>query len=232
VAPANATRPRPDLRQIERDYQTATDATTEYHPRMWALPVGVPFVDSHHITQTEGRLLDRLSVQRGLLGEQAFSDIANRAAHVADLRYPTPSPVPESIPPGQGRRWRENDGHRDAFRHAYWNALMTHEFGEPWARQFATAHEGLPANPSNREAMDLYNNEVGRQIAVAHPNATPDQLADLVQQAVTEGRAVVIPPSRSGLEWSDRVPLWGHGLTNGIPAGGGAPVPDGTASVR
>jgi hypothetical protein len=59
----------------------------------------------------------------------------------------------------------------------------------------ATVHETTPDDkPVHhvREAMDLYNNEVGRQIAQAHPDARGDQLQTLVQQAVRDGRMVVI----------------------------------------
>jgi hypothetical protein len=38
--------------------------------------------------------------------------------------------------------------------------------------------------------MDLYNNEVGRNIAIANPDATPAQLADMVEQAVNNGDTV------------------------------------------
>ncbi|MFZ5440300.1 MAG: DUF6973 domain-containing protein [Myxococcota bacterium] len=220
--------PRADLGNIERNYQQADDTLIDYRPQLGGLPVPTPFVDTYRITQTEGKLLDKLASQRGIAGQMAFRDIKDRAFDVSEARFPDPTPIPA----GRDRQWLNNDGHRDAFRHAYWNALMTREFGASWTAQFATAHEGLPGNPSNREAMDLYNNEVGRQIALANPDATPEQLADLVQQAVNDGRLVVVPPSGSGLEWSDRVPRWGHGLTDGRVAGGGNPVPNGNASVR
>ncbi len=231
LAPTPPPPARPDLGKIEKDYQTADDKVVDYRPRLGGLPVGVPFVETYKVAETEGKLLDKLSTQRGLVGEKAFSDIKDKAFEVSEARYPN-NPVPPTVRAGREKEWQNNDGQRDAFRHAYWNALMTKEFGEPWAKQFATAHEGMPGNPSNREAMDLYNNEVGRQIALANPDATPEQLADLVQKAVTEGKMVVIPRSGNGLEWSDKVPLGGHGLTNGVAAGGGNPVPDGEASVQ
>lgn len=53
--------------------------------------------------------------------------------------------------------------------------------------------------------MDLYNNEVGRRIAVDNPNASPEELADLVQQAVNNGETVVIRPDGQGLEWSNNI---------------------------
>ena len=53
------------------------------------------------------------------------------------------------------------DGKADAFRHAYWNALDSAEFGPNITKIFTTAHEafscGLP------KTMDLYNNQKGRQ---------------------------------------------------------------------
>ena len=61
---------------------------------------------------------------------------------------------------------------------------MTQRFGEQWTRDFTTAHERLPNNPATAEAMDLYNNQIGRQIAVNNPDASPEQLADLVEQLV------------------------------------------------
>ncbi|SDU33247.1 DUF6973 domain-containing protein [Gordonia westfalica] len=97
-----------------------------------------------------------------------------------------------------------SDGHGDAFRHTFWNALMTKEFGAEWTERFATAHEGLGGNLPSREAMDLYNNEVGRRIATAHPDASPRELADLVDKAVRDGETLVIN-SDNQIAWSDQV---------------------------
>lgn len=96
------------------------------------------------------------------------------------------------------------DGHADAFRHAYWNALLTQRFDEGWTSDFTTAHERRPDNLPHAEAMDLHNNEVGRRIAREHPDADPEELAVLVEQAVRNGEAVVIGPD-SNLTYSDQV---------------------------
>lgn len=40
--------------------------------------------------------------------------------------------------------------------------------------------------------MDLYNNEVGRRIALENPDASEGDLADLVEQAIADGEMVVI----------------------------------------
>lgn len=99
--------------------------------------------------------------------------------------------------PGEGRDPDKDvlDNHRDAFRHAYLNARLAAEFGEDGAARLGTAHEFAP-DPTPRdnvvEAMDLHNNEVGRRIAAEHPGASPDELSQHVQQAVRDGRMVVM----------------------------------------
>jgi hypothetical protein len=96
--------------------------------------------------------------------------------------------------PGVGREGT-GDNHRDAFRHAYWNSQLTEVLGVDKARELATLHETTPdATPRDHvvEAMDLHNNEVGRQLAQEHPGATPAEMSRLVQEAVQNGRMVVI----------------------------------------
>ncbi|NKY37505.1 wnt family protein [Nocardia speluncae] len=100
----------------------------------------------------------------------------------------------------------EQDDHTDAFRHAYWNALMTQEFGEDWTTEFTAKHEGRPDNASVREAMDLHNNEIGRTIALQNPDASPEELQGLVKDAVERGDTVVINQDRE-LSWSDDVEI-------------------------
>ena len=72
---------------------------------------------------------------------------------------------------------------------------------------------------NQRLAMDLYNNEVGRNIAAANPDAGPEQLADLVEQAVKDGDTVVVRADGKGLEWTDRID------TEDIGTGQVPPVP-------
>ena len=52
---------------------------------------------------------------------------------------------------------------RDAFRHAYWNVLLSRRTSAGFARRFATAHESETPN-SLATAMDLNNNYVGRRV--------------------------------------------------------------------
>jgi hypothetical protein len=202
--------PRPDLASIRTRYQVPDDEVITYRPRAFGA-VDIPFTSGRQMTKTEGELLDGLTLRRGMLGLSEFKDIAGDAFERGTARFPD-NPVPSGIPEDRSAEWQGNDGHRDAFRHTYWSARLAQEYGADWARAFTTAHEGLPGNVANREAMDLYNNSIGIQIGAANPKATPEELANLVQNAVNQGKTVVINSS-GDLEWSDRVPVGQHGLT-------------------
>jgi hypothetical protein len=204
----------------------------EWSPKLGGL-IPIPGAPSAKLTKTEGKLLDGLTVDKGLLGLSDFKDIKEKAFAVSEAQYPAPSTFPAHAPPAGAARnaWINNDGHRDAFRHCYWNALLTKSFGENWAKQFATAHEALPGNEAEREAMDLYNNEVGRGIATANKGKTDEELAVLVQSAVTSGKTVVIDKN-SKLAFSNTVALWDHGTTSNTVINGAIAVPAGDASAN
>ena len=95
----------------------------------------------------------------------------------------------------------------DAFRHAYWNMLLTQEFGSDFARSFTNAHEtGFSYIPNREEAfMDLYNNGVGRDIALLNPRANDDETQDLIMEALYQGDLYVW--DGSDMYYSDRCPI-------------------------
>lgn len=178
------------LAEILKDYQIGEDpgGTHEIDFPAWVDKIAGKEIPNQELTATEIRML----LTSPTKVKDVF-DIKERASAEAVKRFPPPDGV------------REIDNQTDAFRHAYANALMTQKFGEEWTRKFATAHEGRDNNYASSEAMDLYNNEVGRQIAVDNPNASPEELADLVQQAVNDGDTVVIRPDGQGLQWSNSI---------------------------
>ncbi len=158
----------------------------------------------------------------GVSGLYDFYRLRSEAFGAADERFPSTA--------------GKNDDHNDAFRHAYWNARMVQEYGADWAARYATAHERVPGNRPEREAMDLHNNEVGRKIAVANPGASPQQLAGLIEDAVRRGDMVVMPRA-GGLDYSDRVPqgMTAHPTTPApepeVDAGSGTGSDSGSAVV-
>ncbi|MEQ4568184.1 hypothetical protein [Paenarthrobacter sp. CAP02] len=137
MAATNTDPGRPSPQEILEEYQVS-DAETTNWPGDWDPLKFV--VDQRVVTEKEAEMLNGL----GPFELNAFKGIHDDAFNVADERFPSAD---------------QNDDQNDAFRHAYWNALMVKEFGAEWAEDYATAHEQLPGNPAPREAMDLYNNE-------------------------------------------------------------------------
>jgi hypothetical protein len=201
---------RADLDIIRRVNQVPDDKMITWRPSgLYKLPSNI----SAEVTKTEGKLLDELTSKHGVRGLMDLADIEKTARAEARKRFPD-SPVPANIAKDRVGEWQDQDGHRDAFRHAYGSALMVKRFGAEWTTKFTRAHEGTPNNSANREAMDLYNNAVGIQIGMAYQKkASRTQLANLVEQSVNEGKTIVID-RYSSIEWSDRVRRGQHGLSS------------------
>jgi len=194
---------------------------------MWQanLTGGTPFLPDWRegpevrMTETEARLLDQLTRNQGINGLRKFRNIASNdpqnlgKAYTVAIDY---FPIIDSN--GNEIRGGE-DGHNDAFRHTYLNALLTKEFGPEFADSFSTAHEGPVGNPADKEAMDLYNNELGRRIATENPDASEEELAQLVFDAVNDGEAVVIDSS-GNLVFSDDESVGNTGSADDPPANG------------
>lgn len=173
-----------DADRILKDYQVEDDEVVVWGPLGGTETSGSGSgTFTRKMTRREAELLSELGLGEFLQlyrdQERAWEETAER---YGDENGEDPHPVPQAF----------NDDHGDAFRHAYVNALTVRNTGEEWAEDFWTAHEAVPGNLPAREAMDLYNNEVGRRIAVENPDASPDELADLVEQAVADGEMVVI----------------------------------------
>jgi len=108
----------------------------------------------------------------------------------------------------------ENGGQVDAFRHAYWMALLSQNICWKKARSLGKAHEKgnykdfkkgkteegqRPDSAMN--AMDLYNNGVGLEIGKSKKKIPVNDLKRMVQDSVLAGRMQII------LKNADRLPL-------------------------
>lgn len=117
---------------------------------------------------------------------RAIMNAASIAAAEAEKRYPG------SLQDGKG----------DAFRHAYWNALITSNASAQVAEEFTTIHE-LSNHTDVTEpvpyAMDMHNNYQGRKIALRTSSAV--LLAGAVDQALKDGR-LLVTSDKEQLQWS------------------------------
>lgn len=80
------------------------------------------------------------------------------------------------------------NGPADAFRHAYWNALMVQSIGAEQAREVADIHEEMGANHPHEHTMDYHNNAQGRIAGAAGGDAHSAVMAML-----NSGQLLVIP---------------------------------------
>ena len=113
-----------------------------------------------------------------------------------------------------------NGGQVDAFRHAFWMATLTLQFGEKKARNLGIAHEKgnridflkltheegtIPDSISS--AMDLKNNEIGIKIALSNPHITIDELKQLIIEKILNGELWIINKDNHGnyLDWENNV---------------------------
>ena len=83
-----------------------------------------------------------------------------------------------------GRDDTDNDN-ANAFKHAYWNALMVDWIGVDLAKEFADAHEYGQISLSSD--MDKENNEQGREDGVTYKTLNDDDLALKIMERVSEG---------------------------------------------
>lgn len=225
--PPGAVAGRPDLARILQDYQVrADDKTRDWQPDtvngfteglvnlgdalMRRLPVDLDLegakdaiakLKRRAMPATEADMLDRLGPMEQLRWAKMTRDTMDQAPRAVEK--------PAGFA-GNNARW-QNDGHVDAYRHALWNARMTRAFGPEWTRNYATGHEMIAGNPAQREAMDLYNNGIGRQIAIDNPHASDADLVRLVKAALDKGDLVVVDQNLD-LAWSDQVAIGAHGF--------------------
>jgi hypothetical protein len=102
-------------------------------------------------------------------------------------------------------------GKLDAFRHAYWMAILTRNIGHRAARKLGNAHEkgnyklfrknigedGV-VQDSSAVVMDLHNNQIGIQYAITHPDATPSSLQQLLLNALSNGELLILQRNNHG----------------------------------
>ncbi len=83
-------------------------------------------------------------------------------------------------------------GAADAFRHIYWSYRMTEDVGPDAAKRFGDAHEITVRGPDGDRLMDLFNNNLGRRLALDPANkGRPAE--DVVLEAIKKGDAQTQP---------------------------------------
>ena len=81
---------------------------------------------------------------------------------------------------------------RDAYRHAMWQALNDQSVGEVATREMANAHEYRDGQPIKDMIMDIHNNEIGIEIGRENPNATPEELSQIILNRISAGDMIIL----------------------------------------
>jgi hypothetical protein len=86
----------------------------------------------------------------------------------------------------------QHNNEADAFRHAYFNYILTQRIGANEAKSYADAHERSGENPKGEELMDLFNNDVGRRLALDPSNKGRDPV-EVIHEAIRNGQLQTKP---------------------------------------
>ncbi len=104
-----------------------------------------------------------------------------------------------------------NGGQLDAFRHAYWMAIVSQKYGKRRAISLGKAHEKgnyrqfkknkledgtLPDYESS--LMDYLNNDVGIEIGTKNIDASKEELKQLIIRQILEGKLYVLKKNSTG----------------------------------
>ena len=88
-----------------------------------------------------------------------------------------------------------HNGKADAFRHTYWNAMDASEIGSYVTKLFTDAHEWNSDNHPLETQMDIFNNNIGRQIGEPLASNTPNSLiASIVLTYIQNGFVKYLTP--------------------------------------
>ena len=90
---------------------------------------------------------------------------------------------------------RAHNDSADAFRHAYFSALLARDMGVDNAQELTDAHEAYGDNPAGERQMDLANNAVGIRIGGANPNGSNVRLQNEVLAELNAGRLMTRVPT-------------------------------------
>jgi hypothetical protein len=112
----------------------------------------------------------------------------------------------------------DNDGHRDAYRHAMATILVAGGWpenagGREAGFAYMQARELGRSNNPLAAAMDLHNNAIGYRILKENPDANSNLLSHLVKKSIERGEMLVITKD-GNLAWSNEVKLHEHGSSS------------------
>lgn len=101
-------------------------------------------------------------------------------------------------------------GNGDAYRHAYWSALMTKKIDRDFAYDVGLAHEGLKSgynfDKQNADTkMDISNNYSGRKIGTSNSSKSDSTISSVVKSNCSNGKLKRIRTYTSSAAKNDKI---------------------------
>lgn len=99
------------------------------------------------------------------------------------------------------KRYALSQDNGDAFRHAYWSALMTKHIDRDFAYEMGYAHEGYKPGDKISDLdtnMDISNNYAGRKDGTKKKKSSDKNIAKYIKKSVSEGKKKRIRVKTSG----------------------------------
>lgn len=101
-------------------------------------------------------------------------------------------------------------GNGDAYRHAYWSALMTKKIDRNFAYDVGLAHEGLKSgynfDKQNADTkMDISNNYSGRKIGTSNSSKSDSTISSVVKSNCSNGKLKRIRTYTSSVAKNDKI---------------------------
>ncbi|MCX7862722.1 MAG: hypothetical protein N2449_06980 [Bacteroidales bacterium] len=105
----------------------------------------------------------------------------------------------------------KNGGQLDAFRHAYWMAIITKKYGPRFALRLGKVHEKgnyqmfkksknedgtIPDYESS--AMDFLNNDVGIEVGLKYKELSNEEIKEKIIELIKEGKLFIIKKDKQG----------------------------------
>ena len=100
----------------------------------------------------------------------------------------------EEFPESHGKNGKGN-----AYRHAFWNALICYECKKwskntrrilAWAKLITNKHEQLSPNVPLDECMDLHNNNIGRNLFIASSFASVEEISEMIKYKLSLAKKI------------------------------------------
>uniref|UniRef100_UPI0040488D01 DUF6973 domain-containing protein n=1 Tax=Flavobacterium sp. TaxID=239 RepID=UPI0040488D01 len=150
----------------------------------------VEFIIENFKMKDESNLIEEDPNEREILLFMAYP--AQAILHIKNSNFALDTSV-ELVE--NGILTRIHNGKADAFRHAYWNAFDTAQFGSYVTKLFTDAHEWNSGNPPLESQMDYYNNQIGRNIGQDLSfYSTPDLVKFTILNEIAEGSLKYLTP--------------------------------------